>query len=246
MTGTDPASRFTSMRTDSSMARPAMTALVIGLAIVLALFAFGLGPGVLLILGALVLGPSLWWRWKTREFRRAVRALRANRPDTARAGFQTFIERVARDDGFLRYQPFFNLGRPYDYVAAAHSNLGVLALRIGDRSEAERAFETALTRSPGFAEAHYGQAAARLLGDRPAEAEQAALAGLASQPGHRPCAILAALCRAEQGDREGAKELLSGLRKPLGWDAAVALWAKMYRFWGADGRAARWENAGIE
>jgi tetratricopeptide (TPR) repeat protein len=193
------------------------------------------------LLGGLILAPGLWWRWRTREFRRGMRALRRGDLEASRARFEVFLEDVEQGGRFLRYQPFFNLGRPYDYVAAARNNLGVIALRSGDRAGAVRAFDSAAERAPNFAPAHYGRAAVRLLAGDLEGAESAAREGLRGQPGHRPCAILAALCRAERGDRAGAEELLGGLRKPVDWDRARAFWAKLYRFWGEDEAAARWE-----
>lgn len=225
----------------SSAARSAVTALVVGLGILLALFALGLGARLLLFLGLLVLGPGLWWRWKTREFRQGVKEMRRGSRGAAASHFRRFIEMAETNGSFLRYQPFFNLGRPYDYVAAAHNNLGVLALHSGDRERARADFKAAIARSPVFAPAHYGHAAVTLLDGDLDAAERAARAGLDAEPGHRPCAVLLALCHAERGDLTAAEAVLGELRKPLSIEQARAHWAKMYRFWGATAQAERWE-----
>lgn len=214
--------------------------MLIGLGALLLAYALGLGAGVLLVLGALLLGPTLWWRWKTREFRRGMRALRRGQRREAESWFDLFLQRTERDGGFLRYQPVFNLGRPYDYRAAAHNNLGVLHLRAGKRDAARREFDRALASSPRFAPACYGRGALHLLEGDLAAAEASAREGLRAEPGHRPCSVLAALCRAELGDREGAEALLASLRKPIDWESARHLWAQMYSFWGAEDRSGRW------
>ncbi len=220
--------------------RYAVLAFLIGLGVLLVLLSLGVRPGFIVAVAGLALAPGLWWRWRTREFRHGVRALRKGRTDAARDHFQRFLADAEADDRFLRWQPFFNLGRPYDYVAGAHNNLGVLALRRGDREEARARFRTTLDRAPGFVQGHYGMAASRLIeGDLDA-ATEAARAGLGVEPGNRPCAILLALCHAERGDRAAAEEVLDGLTKPISWEDARSMWAKMYRFWRADERAERW------
>ncbi len=229
------------MHARSSPARPAVTALVVGLGIVLALFALGFGARLLVFLGLLVLGPGFWWRWKTREFRQGVREMRRGHGDIAASHFRRFIEMAEINGSFLRYQPFFNLGRPYHYVAAAHNNLGVLALHSGDRETACADFTAATARSPVFAPAHYGHAAVLLLDGDLDHAERAARAGLDAEPGHRPCAVLLALCHAERSDRSAAEAVLRELRKPLSFDQGRSHWAKMYQFWGAPDRATKWE-----
>lgn len=226
---------------EAGMARTAVIALFIGVGLILLAFTLGLGPGALIVAGALLLGPTLWWRWKTREFRRGVRAMRRGQPDVARTEFRAFLDRVRSANGFLRYQPLFNLGRRYDYVSAAHNNLGVLALQAGDRETAAREFRAALDRARDFAPACYGLAAVRLLEGEHGAAEAAARQGLETNPGHRPCAIIAALARAERDDREGAEEILADLSKPIEWERARTLWSSMYRFWGEEARARRWD-----
>lgn len=225
----------------SSTTRTTVYALILGVGALVILLTVGVRAPGLVALGLLVVGPGLWWRWRTREFRRGVRALRRGDGREAAARFQRFLEDVRRDGGFLRYQPFFNLGRPYDYVAAAHNNLGALSLREGDRTAARRHFEAALDRPGRFPPARYGRAALNLLESNLEEAESDARAGLEADPRHRPSRILLALILAEADDRQSAEEALAGLRKPLDWDEARDLWSKMYRYWQAEARAARWE-----
>ncbi|MEE9246614.1 MAG: hypothetical protein V3U63_10470 [Gemmatimonadota bacterium] len=227
----------------SSTARPAVVALFGGIAVLLVLFTLGIKARALLVVGLLVLAPGFWWRWKTREFRRGIRALRRGEAELSREHFRGFLGAVEHHSGFLRYQPFFNLGRPYDYVAAAHNNLGALALQSGDRVTARREFEAAIGRRTGFAPAYYGRAAVSLLDGDLEDAESAARAGLVFEPRYRPCAILVALCQAERGDRSAAEASLAGLSKPMNWNEAPILWAKMYHLWGEPDRAAKWEAA---
>ena len=226
-----------------SPTRPAVVALMTGIALLLLALTLGVRARLLLVLGLLVLAPGLWWRWKTGRFRQGVRALRRGEQEAAAERFREFLGQVETDDGFLRYQPFFNLGRPYDYVAASHNNLGALALQAGDRAGARRELEAALDRPGAFAPAYYGSAALSLLEGDLEIAESTARAGLEADPRYRPCGILLGLCLAERGDRSGAEAALAGLKKPLSWDEASSLWASMYRFWGESERAARWKES---
>lgn len=220
--------------------RAPVIALILGVGVLVVLLALGVQASGLVLLGAMVVAPGLWWRWRTREFRRGVRALRRGNGGEAAVHFRAFLEDVRRDDSFLRYQPFFNLGRPYDYVAAAHNNLGALSLQEGDSAKARRHFDAALERPGRFPPACYGRAAVNLLESKLEQAELDARAGLDADPKHRPSRILLALILAERGDRGAAEEVLAGLRKPLDWDNARSLWSKMYRFWNEEQRAARW------
>lgn len=225
-----------------SPTRSAVIALMTGVALLLLALTLGVRARLLVVLGLLVLAPGLWWRWKTRRFRQGVRALRRGEREAAAERFREFLEQIETDDGFLRYQPFFNLGRPYDYVAAGHNNLGALALQAGDRAGARRELEAAVARPGAFAPAYYGRAALSLLEGDLEMAERTARAGLEADPRYRPCGILLALCLAERGERAGAETTLASLKKPLSWDEARSLWAGMYRLWGESERAAKWKE----
>ncbi len=226
----------------TSSSRSAVTALLIGIGALILMLTLGVGAQLLAALGLIVLAPGFWWRHKTREFRSGVRYLRRGDGENAENHFRSFLLTAAREGGFLRYQAFFNLGRPYDYVAAAHNNLGALALQAGDRSTARREFDAAIALGTAFAPAYFGRAGVNLLEGDLGAAEEDAGAGLSAEPRYRPCSILLALIRAERGDSVGAEEVLAGLRTPISLDDARLLWAEMYDQWKAKDRAAKWEG----
>ena len=85
-------------------------------------------PWLLAVLAVAALAPGRWWRWRTRRFRRGVRALEDGRPADAREELEAFLADVEGDRFFRRIQPVFNLGRRYSYRAAALSNLGLADL----------------------------------------------------------------------------------------------------------------------
>ncbi len=187
----------------------------IGLVLLFAWLVALLRPGLwLLVVAVLVLlAPGRWWRWRTRRFRRGVKALRAGDRDRARREFEAFLEEIDGDASFERLQPLFNLGRRYSYRGAALGNLGVAELEEGRPKAALTRFRAALELDPRAVRPRYGEAAAlRLLG-RLEEAEESAAAALALRRRYVAARLLLALIRRERGDEAGAEEALGPLRE---------------------------------
>lgn len=182
----------------------------VGLVLVLAL----LQPGWVVVLAVVVaaLIPGRWWRWRTRRFRRGVRALEKGEPDRARSELRRFLADIEDDRLFARAQPLFNLGKEYSYRSAALANLGLVALRKGSVREALERFDEALREEPSRAQAHYGRGVAlRMRGER-AAAERAASRAIEARPGYVAAHALLALVRRERGDAEGAGEAMEAIR----------------------------------
>lgn len=204
--------RDTTGRTRSSA--PSVVPYVLGaVAVVLVLAAIRPGWAVVAGVLALLLLPGRWWRWRTRRFRRGVKALRRGETGRARAELEAFLREVEADDRFHRLQRWFNLGRPYPYVAAARSNLGIVALREGEPVAAVGEFERAVEADPGFAQALYGLGVARWrLGDLEG-AEAAALAAAGARGSYLPARVLLGVVRRERGDEAGAEAALEEVRE---------------------------------
>lgn len=172
-------------------------------------------PGWALVVAVLasLLLPGRWWRWRTRRFRRGVKALRRGETARAREELERFLAEVEDDARFQRFQPWFNLGRRYPYIAAARSNLGIAALRRGEHETATAAFERALEAEPGFVQALYGLGVARWRRGRLVEAEGSALEALAANGSYVPARVLLAAIRRERGDRSGFEEVSAAIRE---------------------------------
>lgn len=158
------------------------------------------------------LAPGRWWRWRTRRFRRGVRALERGETDEAHDELERFLEEIEGDGRFRKAQPLFNLGRRYPYRAAALSNLGLAALQEGRTAEAVQRFDRALAEEPDHAPAHYGRALAHRAAGLSAEAEAAAVDALDARPGYVAAAALLGLIRRERGDEEGAEAAFEEVR----------------------------------
>lgn len=199
---------------------PVGALLLLGAVGLVLLFAL-LRPGPLIVVGVVVLlfAPGRWWRWRTRRFRKGVRAIQRGDPSTGEAELEAFLEGIKDAERFDRIQPLFNLGKRYPYRAAALSNLGVAEL-TAEAAGAARGLETARGRfeealavDPGYVQAHYGLAmTARLTGDAP-RAESEAERALALHSGYLPARLLLATVRRELGDDAGAEEALEPLRQ---------------------------------
>lgn len=186
--------------------------LLAAVGLVLVLGAWRPGIGVVAVVVVALLSPGRWWRWRTRRFRRGLRALRRGDPRTAREELTTFLEEIDRDPRFHRAQPFFNLGRVYPYAAAALSNLGVAELKLGDPERALRRYRAATSQAPDFVSARYGEAMALRLLKRPEDAEAAALKALEAKPSYVAARLLLALLRRARGDEAGADQALQAVR----------------------------------
>jgi len=187
-------------------------------------------PGWVVVgLVLLLFVPGRWWRWRTRRFRRGLRALRHGRLEAARGDFAAFLSDIDADPRFARLQPLFNLGRPYPYAAAARANIGVTDLRDGQPRLALGHFQAALEVEASWLPARYGEAAAlRLLGEA-AGAEESARAVLDARPTYLPARLLLAVLLRERGDAEAAERTLTPLREE-GKDPA-ALTERLLRQW---------------
>lgn len=170
-------------------------------------------PWLLAGLAVAVLLPGRWWRWRTRRFRRGVRALEDGRPGDAREELEAFLVDIEGDRLFRRVQPVFNLGRPYSYRSAALSNLGLADLREGDTEEALARFDEALADDPGWAQAHYGRALALRSRAALEGAEASALRATAAREGYAAAQALLALIRRERGDGKRASAVEETLRE---------------------------------
>ncbi|MFQ5747427.1 MAG: tetratricopeptide repeat protein [Gemmatimonadota bacterium] len=204
-------------------------ALLVAVGLLLGLVA--LRPPGWVVLGLIVLAfvPGRWWRWRTRRFRRGLRALRGGRLERARAELEAFLRDIEADPRFLRVQPWFNLGRPYPYEVAARANLGVVDLRRGHPRRALEHFRTALETEPGWLPARHGEAAAlRLVGDG-SGAEAAARAVLEARPSYLPARLLLAVLLRERGATEAAERTLTPLREK-GKDPEVLI-GRLLRQW---------------
>jgi tetratricopeptide (TPR) repeat protein len=167
-------------------------------------------PGwVLILFLVLLFVPGRWWHWKTRRFRRGLRALKKGDPGGARSELEAFLFQVARESNFRRVQPYFNLGRSYPYRVAAHSNLGVCDLMEGKSEPALVRFRTALAEDPSWVPARYGEAVAlKLLGKRE-EAEASARQALGHRPSYLAARLLLGSLVAEGGRRAEADAILA-------------------------------------
>lgn len=170
-------------------------------------------PWLLAGLAVAVLLPGRWWRWRTRRFRRGVRALEDGRPGEAREELEAFLADIEGDRFFRRAQPVFNLGRRYSYRSAAMSNLGLADLREGDAEEALDRFEEALSEAPEWAQAHYGRALALRSRGELASAEASARRATEAREGYAAAQALLTLIRRERGDGEGAAAVEEALRE---------------------------------
>ena len=187
--------------------------IAVGVALALAFLRPGLGVLVVIVLALLL--PGRWWRWRTRRFRRGLRALQRGDTAVARSELESFLTQLDGDASFKKVQPYFNLWRKYSYQAAALSNLGVAELQEGEPGRAISHFRAALSEDPGFSQALYGQAAAlRLLGDL-AGAESSAEQALARRPKYYAARALLGLVMLEKGDDERAAETLAPLREAV-------------------------------
>lgn len=180
-----------------------------------------------------VLAPGRWWRWRTRRFRRGLRALERDEPREARRELERFLGEIEDDERFHRAQPLFNMGRRYPYRAAARSNLGLAALREGRTETALERFDEALAEAPDHAQAHYGRALALRDAGRPEAAEAAAVDALEARPGYVAAAALLGLIRREHGDEAGAEAALEEVREE-GEDPAELL-ERLRDLWPASG-----------
>lgn len=170
-------------------------------------------PWLLAVLAVAALAPGRWWRWRTRRFRRGVRALEDGRPADAREELEAFLADVEGDRFFRRIQPVFNLGRRYSYRAAALSNLGLADLAEGDVEGALARFEAALDDDPGWAQAHYGRALALRSRGRLEAAEASARRATEAREGYAAAGALLAVIRRERGDEAGAAAAEEALRE---------------------------------
>ncbi len=181
--------------------------------------------------------PGRWWRWRTRDFRRGLKLIQSGQLEPARDKLETFLADIRRDESFARVQPYFNLGRPYPYEAAAESNLGVARLVGGEPGRALAHFRAALVSAPDWFQARFGEASAlRLSGDLPA-AETAVRAALDTRDKYVPARLLLALILRERGGdaREAeAEELLEPVRES-GKDPEEMI-ARMRSQWPADSK----------
>lgn len=180
-----------------------------------------LRPGPLIVIGIVVLlfAPGRWWRWRTRRFRKGVRAIQRGDLATGQTELEAFLDGIRDVERFERVQPLFNLGKRYSYRAAALSNLGVATLTLAgpdgelDLVRARTRFEEALAVDVEYVQAHYGLAmVSRLMGDG-AGAEAEAERALALRPGYLPARLLLAMVRRERGDEAGVEEALEPLRR---------------------------------
>lgn len=170
-------------------------------------------PWLLAGLAVAVLVPGRWWRWRTRRFRRGVRALEDGRPGDAREELEAFLADIEGDRLFRRAQPVFNLGRRYSYRSAALSNLGLADLRDGRVGRALSRFGEALAEEPVWAQAHYGRALALRSRGELADAEAAARRATEARRGYAAARALMAVIRRERGDEEGAAAAEAELRE---------------------------------
>lgn len=196
----------------SSMPAGALAVLV-AIAVVLLLAFLRPGWGVVIAVVIVALAPGRWWRWRTRRFRRGVRALERGEPDRARSELRRFLRDIEDDRLFARAQPLFNLGREYSYRAAALANLGLAALREGAVPKALRRFGEALEEDPFHAQAHYGRGIAHRSRGELAEAERAATRAVEARPRYLAAHALLGLVRRERGDEGGAEAALAAIRK---------------------------------
>lgn len=193
---------------------PAAVPYVLGaVAVVLVLAAVRPGWAVVAAVVALILLPGRWWRWRTRSFRRGVKALRRGDTGDAQDELESFLAETEHDDRFRRLQPWFNFGRPYPYVAAARSNLGIAVLREGELERARREFERALAEAPDFLQALYGLGVAHWRAGRLDEAEAAALRAVDVSGSYVPARVLVGVVRRERGDEAAAEETLEAIRE---------------------------------
>lgn len=169
-------------------------------------------PWLLAGLAVAVLLPGRWWRWRTRRFRRGVRALEDGRPGEAREELEVFLADIDGDRFFRRAQPVFNLGRRYSYRSAALSNLGLADLREGRVGRALARFGEALAEEPGWAQAHYGRALALRIRGELEPAEEAAARAAEAREGYAAARALLAVIRRERGDEQGAAAAEEALR----------------------------------
>jgi tetratricopeptide (TPR) repeat protein len=187
---------------------PALLA-ALGLLLVLLLFR---PPGwvIVVFLIALFL-PGRWWHWKTRRFRRGLRALRREDPGAARSELEAFLFQVAREPNFRRVQPYFNLGRSYPYEVAARSNLGVCDLLQGKPDTALEQFRLALDAEPTWVPAKYGEAVALKQTAQPGAAESAAREALRLRPSYLAARLLLASLLRASGREAEAEDVLAPL-----------------------------------
>ncbi len=184
-------------------------ALIAGLGLLLVLLLFRPPGWVIVVFLILLLLPGRWWQWKTRRFRRGVKALRKGDAGAARSEFEAFLFQVARESNFRRVQPYFNLGRSYPYEAAAQSNLGICHLHQGASEEALQRFRTALEREPSWVPARYGEAVALKLVGELQDAERAAREALEMRPSYLAARLLLGSLLREEGREAEADELLA-------------------------------------
>lgn len=177
------------------------------------------GPAIVVGVVVLLLAPGRWWRWRTRRFRKGVRAIQSGDLVKGTAELEEFVEGIGDTERFDRIQPLFNLGKRYPYRAAALSNLGVAALTAGDvggasdLQAARSRFEEAIAVDADYVQAHYGLAmTAWLTGDHAGAAAEAERA-LAIRPAYLPARLLLATVRRDAGDEAGAQEVLEPLRR---------------------------------
>ena len=182
--------------------------LLAALAVLLLLLYWSPGAGVVAGIVVLLLLPGRWWRWRTRRFRRGVRALKQGEPAAARAELEAFLRDIEGDTTFDRWQPLFNLGRRYSYAGAAHSNVGVAWLHEGRPERALDHFEIARRLDAGSAQAVFGEAAARRRLGQLRRAEKAAERAVELRPRYLAAKLLLAAVRRERGDLDGAEEVL--------------------------------------
>lgn len=187
--------------------------LLVAVAVVLGLAWLRPGLGVLAAVVVLLLLPGRWWRWRTRRFRRGVRALQNGDTASAREELRAFLGRLEGDDLFERVQPWFNLGGRYSYRAAAESNLGVSWLQDGEPRRALGHFRRARRLDPESPQAAFGEAAARRRLGQLERAQRAAERALELRPSYVAARLVLAEIRRERGDREGAERALEPLRE---------------------------------
>ncbi len=178
------------------------------LGVLLLLLYWSPGAGVVAGIVVLLLLPGRWWRWRTRRFRRGLRALKRGEPAAARAELEAFLGDIEGDARFDRWQPLVNLGRHYSYAGAAHSNVGVAWLHEGRPERALDHFEIARRLDEGSAQAAFGEAAARRRLGQLRRAEKAAARAVELRPRYVAARLLLAEVRRERGDRDGAEEVL--------------------------------------
>ena len=189
-----------------------------GVGLVLASALLRPGPAIIVAVVVLLLAPGRWWRWRTRRFRRGVKAIQRGDLEAGRAELEAFLDGIGDAEPFDRFQPLFNLGKRYPYRAAALGNLGVAELTAGDAGgisdlEAARSrFDQAISVDPDYVQAHYGLAMTKwLTGDHAGAAAEAERA-LALRPAYLPARLLLATVRRKSGDEVGAQEALEPLR----------------------------------